>query len=313
MDFLQLNLAKPCSENWNNMEANEKGRFCDVCSKTVIDFTKLSNEEIIAKISKSNQGICARVAGNQLDTPLITMPSETESAFIPPYSKVAASLLIASSLMLSSPAEGSNKTNGELIELNDSNSLQEETANKTTTTKSTKEEITLFTGKITAIGSELPLENAVVHFFTLHKVYKAHSQSDGTFSLEIPTRLIDDKNLVFLSFALIPEVSREGDLPLTYESQKLILSKEEIQKPFSFDAEESLHYAGGLCYSRKKVKPTIIVDGRYIKYKDYERAVEGKKSKVTLTDKTVFSFYGDHAEAIDGKKHKDGMYIYYSK
>jgi hypothetical protein len=42
----QILIPNPCSENWDNMKPNGNGRHCSVCDKTVVDFTKLSDNEI---------------------------------------------------------------------------------------------------------------------------------------------------------------------------------------------------------------------------------------------------------------------------
>lgn len=42
---VKVSIPKPCYENWNSMSIDEKGRFCSVCAKTVIDFTKMNAEE----------------------------------------------------------------------------------------------------------------------------------------------------------------------------------------------------------------------------------------------------------------------------
>ncbi|MFQ6603880.1 hypothetical protein [Flavobacterium sp. C3NV] len=42
----QITIPKPCNQNWNSMLPNKEGRFCNSCSKTVIDFTKMENSEI---------------------------------------------------------------------------------------------------------------------------------------------------------------------------------------------------------------------------------------------------------------------------
>lgn len=44
--FYKISIPKPCHENWNAMIPKETGRFCDSCSKTVIDFTTMNNETI---------------------------------------------------------------------------------------------------------------------------------------------------------------------------------------------------------------------------------------------------------------------------
>lgn len=36
-----IRIENPCHENWNLMSRNQKGRFCDSCNKTVIDFSKM--------------------------------------------------------------------------------------------------------------------------------------------------------------------------------------------------------------------------------------------------------------------------------
>jgi hypothetical protein len=42
-----ISIPQPCHENWNQMTPVEQGRHCIQCSKTVTDFTVMSNNEII--------------------------------------------------------------------------------------------------------------------------------------------------------------------------------------------------------------------------------------------------------------------------
>ncbi len=41
-----ISISNPCHEDWNKMSPNEQGRHCSVCCKTVVDFTKMSDDEI---------------------------------------------------------------------------------------------------------------------------------------------------------------------------------------------------------------------------------------------------------------------------
>lgn len=61
-----LNIPQPCDQDWNRMTATESGRRCQSCSKTVVDFTRMSNDEIIGYLS-SNRHVCARIGTQQID------------------------------------------------------------------------------------------------------------------------------------------------------------------------------------------------------------------------------------------------------
>lgn len=63
---MKVTIPKPCHENWAAMTLEEKGRFCQVCSKSVRDFTKSSDQEIIDDLSQ-NSNICANFRVDQLD------------------------------------------------------------------------------------------------------------------------------------------------------------------------------------------------------------------------------------------------------
>lgn len=67
---LQISIPEPCHENWNEMSPTEKGRFCKVCTKEVIDFTSKSDEEIINHVKKHNNA-CGRFYPSQLNRKLI--------------------------------------------------------------------------------------------------------------------------------------------------------------------------------------------------------------------------------------------------
>lgn len=63
MNPSRISIPEPCNENWNQMTPNEKGRFCDLCSKTVVDFTNKTEEQILSIISKNTDSkICGRIS-----------------------------------------------------------------------------------------------------------------------------------------------------------------------------------------------------------------------------------------------------------
>lgn len=66
---LSLEVAKPCLENFNQFTTTSKGGYCDSCTKEVIDFTIMKDEQII-NYFETNSGIktCGRFKNHQLKT-----------------------------------------------------------------------------------------------------------------------------------------------------------------------------------------------------------------------------------------------------
>lgn len=78
MKNYKLTIPKPCHEDWDKMTPNQKGRFCDLCSKTVMDFTGKTPEEIKTYlIENKGQRVCGRFKRSQLDSIVIQIPDET--------------------------------------------------------------------------------------------------------------------------------------------------------------------------------------------------------------------------------------------
>jgi hypothetical protein len=67
---LTIQIPEPCHEDWHKMSPTEKGKFCHVCTKEVVDFTAKSDEEII-NYFQNHGNICARFHDSQLNRELI--------------------------------------------------------------------------------------------------------------------------------------------------------------------------------------------------------------------------------------------------
>jgi hypothetical protein len=68
---LQLKIAEPCHENWNRMDAAERGRFCQSCQETVTDFTLMDDKEILQFLSRKSESVCGRFTADQLNRALL--------------------------------------------------------------------------------------------------------------------------------------------------------------------------------------------------------------------------------------------------
>ncbi|MCS3795743.1 hypothetical protein [Niastella sp. OAS944] len=106
---LQIKVPKPCHENWHNMTPKEQGRFCGSCEKVVIDFSKMSDNEMLDYFTKTaGQSTCGRFANDQLNRKVeetITKPRRFSMAYV-------WNLLLASVLFFESCNEA---TTGEVV------------------------------------------------------------------------------------------------------------------------------------------------------------------------------------------------------
>lgn len=59
---MNYNIPNPCHENWDDMNPDDKGRFCSVCSKNVVDFTTMTDEEVLNYFSAhKGEKVCGRI------------------------------------------------------------------------------------------------------------------------------------------------------------------------------------------------------------------------------------------------------------
>jgi hypothetical protein len=67
---LHLQVPVPCHEDWNKMNPVQKGRFCASCAKQVVDFTLMTDAEILSHLQKSKGNTCGRFSSDQLNRAL---------------------------------------------------------------------------------------------------------------------------------------------------------------------------------------------------------------------------------------------------
>lgn len=67
---ISINIPEPCHEDWNKMTPRNQGRHCAACKKTVIDFTKQTDEQIIKSL-ESKGNLCGRFKTQQLNRDIV--------------------------------------------------------------------------------------------------------------------------------------------------------------------------------------------------------------------------------------------------
>lgn len=63
----KITISKSCHENWESMTPNEKGKHCLVCQKTVVDFTSMTDAQIIDYFQNYKGSTCGRFYETQLE------------------------------------------------------------------------------------------------------------------------------------------------------------------------------------------------------------------------------------------------------
>jgi hypothetical protein len=64
---VQYSIAEPCHESWASMTPSEQGRFCHSCAKPVVDFTRMSDAEVMKIMSATTGSVCGRMTSYQLN------------------------------------------------------------------------------------------------------------------------------------------------------------------------------------------------------------------------------------------------------
>jgi hypothetical protein len=63
---ISIAIQKPCAEKWEAFSPTPDGRFCSSCSKIVVDFTRMTDEEILRYFIAESTQTCGRFRSDQL-------------------------------------------------------------------------------------------------------------------------------------------------------------------------------------------------------------------------------------------------------
>ncbi len=212
-----IQIDNPCAENWNTMTKTDKGKFCAMCEKNVIDFSKLTDNEILKIIESNTNGdknLCGRFTQTQLNRVLIDTNPQTS----PKLYQFLAGLLLFSSADANAKTENTKpKIENFGKETNNPIILENDTINK----KKKQVNFTI-TGKITDAKKEaIPGASIVLKG---NKQIATVSNDNGEFSLNIPEEMLKDSLIVDIA-------------AMSYEDTTLILYKKDIESKKYFSVE----------------------------------------------------------------------------
>ena len=310
MKFFSLHLDTPCPEDISNIKRNASGFFCDLCTKQVLDLTKMTPEEILNLLNKSNGNICASVTKEQLQTPIIHF-DKPEPVSKLPYSKLAAGIMLATSLTNPPNLEAQNyspyiQTEVIVPAFNKGHLYSIQSLNKKTKTST-------INGVILKKGTNESIEHAKIECITPTKIYTTYTDKNGKFTLTLPAEYVKEENIFRCSFnTIVHPSSQKNPFYRTYYSNAThIFSKTSLSNNLKIYAEVEHLVDGGIGirinHSEIKSLPIVVYNGVKITYKDL------RQNRYNLRDKTPYIFGSKIGQILFGKSGKFGVRLYFDE
>jgi hypothetical protein len=209
---IQIQIPKPCHENWNAMDETTKGRFCNSCCKEVIDFTLMSDSQIVHLMSKAHQNVCGRFADDQLDRNLI-MKNERKFSFLKYFIHV-----IIPALLISNKTSAQGKITGDTVVCTPPKLTKNDTLIKPIMVGKILSETVTKQSERTIIGKVIDENHSAVPFATiLIKGTKrgVSANADGMFELKVSSK----EKRVILTASGVGHQSAETILDLKNSNQ----------------------------------------------------------------------------------------------
>lgn len=209
-----LNVPTPCHEKWSEMTPSQQGRFCNQCSKTIIDFSEMSDKEIVNFLENNSSKICARLNVSQIERPIIGIPSPHVRTFYP------LPQLLSGLLLLGFPEYGITQNDTVRTEVT-TTGQKDLSAPPDTIHKNTIE------GKLISYGFNEPVSFCTVHLKDMNgnSITTACSDADGFFKIIVPQTIQGD--LIIIEF--LPEHNHISNKKISINKNEDLPWKQEVE------------------------------------------------------------------------------------
>jgi hypothetical protein len=179
---IQLSIPEPCHQDWNKMTPNDQGRFCTSCSKTVVDFSNMSDAALMQYFENlKDSNVCGRVYTDQLDRSIVPAAKPRKKIFVYWQYLLAFVMMITKGQMakaqgaMKSGEVNMNKTLGDTILLPIQSPISNEIMVGGLTSKRTRGIQKLMANKIQQLQivdtAGLPIPSASVTLFPANKTF----------------------------------------------------------------------------------------------------------------------------------------------
>ncbi|MGB1004699.1 MAG: carboxypeptidase-like regulatory domain-containing protein [Salibacteraceae bacterium] len=202
MSRYQLQIKEPCHEDWSKMLPQKQGRFCQSCSKTVVDFTSSTDARVLDFFKNKNENTCGRFSQKQIDQ--IFVPQQKH----PWIGPLAGSLSLLSMVIAPKQGQTQDTTSLPKTEIPKNNSHHFLTGAVSVVPNEVPHIRPFVSGRIWDENEEpLAFSNVMIyHNDTL--VNGIHSDFDGVYKIEIPIEFYNDTLSIRVSYAGYPNYTQ---------------------------------------------------------------------------------------------------------
>ena len=186
-----IKLDSPCNEDWDKMNHTKGGKFCTHCQEKVMDFSDLSDSEIVRILERNKGKICGRFNEEQIGRKIVGMKTNTHSLF----AKITAAFMF---FFLSKDVTAGNELNKNITITNTDNKSDR---------KFNLSENNIISGFAYSDSTKKPIPNALVMVkanslvdgVTKENTFIAYTDKTGFFKLIIPDKFSNIKCVLTVS------------------------------------------------------------------------------------------------------------------
>jgi CarboxypepD_reg-like domain len=190
-DYILI-INNPCEQSWDAMSKTDTGKYCFHCSKNVVDFTLMSDEEIIKIIEQPSDKICGRLTNQQINRVLaIKKPAYNTKLF-----KLLAGLLLVGT---TEKATAKPLTNIHSIDFSVSEKEKKDSNKAQSGNKQNTDTIpNIIQGNVLDSTTLQPVEYAMVKIVST--TIGTQTDQNGNFKLIIPDSILKDSIVLQVTF-----------------------------------------------------------------------------------------------------------------
>jgi CarboxypepD_reg-like domain len=205
-----LSIDKPCKKEWTSMSQSDDGRFCSHCSKSVVDFTQLTDSQVVKIIEQNSGKLCGRLSQEQLKRTIqIYQPKNTARLY-----KILAGVFLFGISKNSLALNLKNFERGSVSIIDNKLTNTHLSKNKSDLAKDSLKNVVQ--GLVIDSETNMPLVFASV--FIKDKKILTSTDMYGKFTLVIPDSLLTRKmylDIRFIGYEPITVLINKKDLPIS--------------------------------------------------------------------------------------------------